>query len=204
MPPGEVSLKPGRRAGLCCPRRPMEELGCPRRFHTPEIIDSNPIGATFDQGSVTMRDVTLVSGPPCGGKSTYVNEHAGEGDLIVCLDALAQAAGSPFEHDHSLAHFAAARARWSELLDEVAAADDARAWVIRCAPLPAERVELARRVRADRTLVLLPPLEEALRRARVGRHPKIKGSIHWWYRRYEPGPGDTLLTAHHLGSRNWG
>lgn len=88
-----------------------------------------------------MRDVMLVTGPPCGGKSTYVDEHAGEGDLIVCLDLLARAAGSPFEHDHNPAHFDAARARWSELLDEVAADDDAHAWVIRCAPLPAERVE---------------------------------------------------------------
>lgn len=32
----------------------------------------------------------------------------------------------------------------------------------------------------------------------------IKGSIRWWYRRYEPAPGDTLITNYQRSSRNWG
>lgn len=44
--------------------------------------------------------VTLVIGPPCAGKTSYVSEHAQPGDLIVDTDALAQALGSPAAHGH--------------------------------------------------------------------------------------------------------
>lgn len=39
--------------------------------------------------------VTVVTGPPCAGKSTYVREHAGQGDVVVDLDAIAQSLGYP-------------------------------------------------------------------------------------------------------------
>lgn len=35
--------------------------------------------------------IVIVTGPPCGGKSTYVRENAQDGDLIVDQDALALA-----------------------------------------------------------------------------------------------------------------
>ena len=43
--------------------------------------------------------ITIVLGPPCGGKSTYVAEQAQSGDVVVDYDALAQALGSPTPHD---------------------------------------------------------------------------------------------------------
>lgn len=44
--------------------------------------------------------LTVVTGPPCSGKSTHVREHAKPGDIIVDFDLLAQALGSPDTHDH--------------------------------------------------------------------------------------------------------
>lgn len=48
----------------------------------------------------TPTEVTLVTGPPASGKTTYVQTHAQPGDLVVDLDAIAQALGSPDTHDH--------------------------------------------------------------------------------------------------------
>lgn len=45
---------------------------------------------------MTMR-VRVVTGPPCSGKSTYVDEHANRGDLVIDLDRIAYAVGYPAE-----------------------------------------------------------------------------------------------------------
>ena len=37
----------------------------------------------------------VVTGPPCSGKTTYVNEHREPGDVIIDFDAMAQAFGAP-------------------------------------------------------------------------------------------------------------
>lgn len=44
--------------------------------------------------------LTVVTGPPCSGKSTYVREHAQPGDVVIDFDLLCQALGSPNPHDH--------------------------------------------------------------------------------------------------------
>ena len=46
---------------------------------------------------------TVVTGPPCGGKSTHVREHAKPGDLIVDLDliALALSHNQTRTHEHT-------------------------------------------------------------------------------------------------------
>lgn len=44
--------------------------------------------------------LTVVTGPPCSGKTTYVREHAQPGDIVVDFDTLAVALGSPDSHEH--------------------------------------------------------------------------------------------------------
>lgn len=66
--------------------------------------------------------ITLVVGPPTGGKSTWVRDHAQPGDVIVDFDTIAQTLGSPVTHDHPdhivaitlEAHQAALRAIWRD------------------------------------------------------------------------------------------
>lgn len=44
--------------------------------------------------------LTVITGPPCSGKSTYAREQLKPGDILIDFDTLAQALGSPTPHDH--------------------------------------------------------------------------------------------------------
>lgn len=45
--------------------------------------------------------LTVVTGPPCSGKSTYARERHKPGDILIDFDLMAQALGSPVPHEHS-------------------------------------------------------------------------------------------------------
>lgn len=47
--------------------------------------------------------LTVITGPPCSGKTTYIREHAQPGDVRIDFDELAQALGSPVTHGHAAA-----------------------------------------------------------------------------------------------------
>ena len=44
--------------------------------------------------------LTVISGPPCSGKSTYARQHYQPGDIIIDFDRIAQAFGSPVVCGH--------------------------------------------------------------------------------------------------------
>lgn len=46
-----------------------------------------------------MAEITVVMGPPASGKSTYVQEHKDDGDVVIDFDLMAQALGSESPHD---------------------------------------------------------------------------------------------------------
>jgi predicted kinase len=151
-----------------------------------------------------MRVVTLVTGPPCAGKSRLVTERAGRGDVIACHDREARRAGSRRRHEHTQAHRNAAALTWQALVDDIAAAAEVSAWVIRCAPTGDERQQLAEHLRATCVLVLMPPIDVALHRAEVDRRSRRTfGLIRGWYDRYSAAPCDTLITAEPRVSRAW-
>lgn len=141
-----------------------------------------------------MRDVTLVTGPPCAGKTTWVAAHAPTGALIVDWDQLAIEAGSLVAHDHAPHHRAAATTRRAELEQHIADMTDGTAYVIRTAARPAERAQLAARLGA--TLEIIDPgVQVCLDRARLaGRDPDVDAAILRWYgiqwgaRCYDPQP----------------
>ena len=43
--------------------------------------------------------LTVVVGPPCAGKSTYIRRMARSGDVLIDYDALARALGSDRAHE---------------------------------------------------------------------------------------------------------
>lgn len=130
---------------------------------------------------LTPTTVTLVCGPPCSGKTTYVRERAEPGDLVVDWDALAQALGSPHPHDHP-----------SVLVPFIAEARDAvvarlerrhnvdRVWIIATAPRAADRARLA--PDGARVVLLATAEDECVRRARHDGRPAgtIEAVETWW------------------------
>lgn len=141
-----------------------------------------------------MRDVTLVIGPPCAGKTSWVADHRQPGDLVIDWDHLAIEAGSPVGHDHSAQYRAAATARRTELEQHVATMSDGRAFVIRTAARPTEQAQIAARLDAH-IEVIDPGVQTCLARAALdGRHPDVDAAILRWYglqwgaRCYDPLP----------------
>ncbi len=121
---------------------------------------------------------TVVTGPPCGGKSTHVREHAKPGDLIVDLDliALALSHNQTPTHEHTAeASHLAIGARFGVLAripDVLGSANvwlidtkpTRRAWqdyraagavVVTCDPGYAVCVERAKRERPARWLAII-------------------------------------------------
>lgn len=137
-----------------------------------------------------MGKVTLVCGPPCSGKSTWVREHAKPGDLVVDFDEIAHKLGSPSRHDHPPR--VRNKVRLIRAMQEsTAARHPGDAWIIRTLPDGADRRAVAQRLNA-RTVVLAPPVEDGLARARAdGRPAWTAQAIRDWWDRYTPdGQGD--------------
>jgi hypothetical protein len=109
-----------------------------------------------------MRRVTLVCGPSCAGKSTYVADHADPGDLILDQDEIGNAA-------------------MRRGLAQVAAMDTGTAWVIRCCPGPDQRAALAQQIRADEIVLLLPSEADLIARATHRPNPRryIQAVRYW-------------------------
>lgn len=133
--------------------------------------------------------VTLVTGPPAAGKSTWVRERAARGDLVVDLDEIAGG------HDRTPAQTRAALAE-AQRRESAAASHSGDAWVIRCAADPAKRAELAASVGATRTVVLATDAGTAKARAAATRRPASwPFLIDAWWAAYEPAAGDEVVQS---------
>jgi 5-methylcytosine-specific restriction endonuclease McrA len=127
--------------------------------------------------------ITLVCGPPCSGKTTWVHEHAEPGDLVLDWDALAQALGSPhpWQHPPALRPFIA-EARDAALARLDRAHNLSAAWIIATAPRQADRDRLAP---GASVVLLATPEDECVRRARRdGRPADTIEAIEAWWRTY--------------------
>lgn len=110
--------------------------------------------------------ITLVEGPPCSGKSTYVKQHMQSGDVVVDYDALAVALGSPHTHDHPRTLWPFILQARDAVLDRMTRANPApRAWIIRCEPTAMDRQM------ATDTVVLDVDADTCKARARANQRP---------------------------------
>ena len=88
----------------------------------------------------TKGEVVIVSGPPCGGKTTYVREHAKPADLIIDLDDIAEALSPEWERRWNKPLLEKAiRVRNAMLGSLVHRPAGSRSWFIVSAPTYAER-----------------------------------------------------------------
>lgn len=134
--------------------------------------------------------LTVVAGPPCAGKTTYVQQHAQPGDLTVDYDAIAVALGSTDSHDHppSLRPFIC-EARDAALARLTRPHDAGHTWLITGAPTPAERHGY---LGATVVLLATPPDLCKTRATASNRPPRWHALIDEWWTRYFPHPADTV------------
>jgi predicted kinase len=118
----------------------------------------------------------LVAGPPCGGKTTFVAEHAAADQSIVDFDDIVEGLGQPrYEADPEIAE--QARRIW---VASVPQAD----WVIWTAPRRRERGRFRSQYQAQ-VIVVMASMAECLKRAE-DRPPIWREHIRAWFAAWEP------------------
>jgi 5-methylcytosine-specific restriction endonuclease McrA len=124
--------------------------------------------------------LTVITGPPCSGKSTYLTRHAAPGDILIDFDVIARAIGSPslFDHPDPI--------RWVTIAARRAAIEaalrqhdrGARVWIVQTS---ISRPDMRRYVDAGAEIVTLSADKETLRaRARAERPARWLELIEAW------------------------
>lgn len=152
-----------------------------------------------------MRQVVLIAGPPCSGKTTLAHQLARAGGLVLDRDEIARGLGSPHQWFHDEALTEQAEQIMRREIARIGAAADITAYVVRSVPTPGQRVDLANRLGASTVYLLNPGLAECMRRAHAeGRPHATAAAIRTWYRRYRPSGLDTTPGAAPIStSRAW-
>lgn len=131
--------------------------------------------------------VTVVAGPPCAGKNTWVEQHRQPGDVVVDFDQIMAAmSGRPLrEHDVRLR--GAVNDERDHQIRQLLASGK-RGWIIATAPKARQRHTWHCNV-----VLLLPSQAVAMRRAAVERPEAWRTYVQRWYADYEPDDRDTLI-----------
>ena len=149
--------------------------------------------------------IHVVTGPPCAGKSTYIREHAADGDVLVDYDAIAQAFGRKEPHSAwrglSDPHIAAFIARRAVVEWAVENAADVESWVIHTNPLP-EDMDTYEQAGAE-IIELDTDMETCLQRAEAdGRPPGTDDAIREWFEKHPTAPKGAFFMPAKGGQMN--
>lgn len=132
--------------------------------------------------------IQIVTGPPCGGKSTYVQERAQPGDIIVDMDVIALALTTPGTEPFTYTirvRQVAERARSAAVQEALSVAQGERyqnVYIIHTDPTPDQRAYY--RAMGGRIIECDPGKEVCLERMKLRpkeNHDIAKRFIHEYY-----------------------
>ena len=127
----------------------------------------------------------VVTGPPAGGKSTWIQAHATPRDIVIDMDRIASALtgpGAPGWNQDAIVQRVAQRARFAAIDEAVKHLDDVDVYLIHTMPGPKA---LARYRRLRARIVVVDPGEDTVR-ARVAamRSTGMDRVVTRWYGQY--------------------
>ncbi|MEP2103079.1 MAG: HNH endonuclease [Parasphingorhabdus sp.] len=148
--------------------------------------------------------VTIVTGPPGSGKSSYVNDHAGDSDCVICFD---QIAANLFKSDGQRVHQMLSGPQVKAVLQErnkaigrlmTSATNYSKAWIIVSDAQSERRRWWSETLGADVVVMLTPASvckaritkDEANGERRPGNSEAIVDQ--WWWN-YTPWSGDQVV-----------
>ena len=127
--------------------------------------------------------IHVIIGPPCSGKSTYVDAHAKRGDVRVDFDRIAQALGSDTPHDAPDAIKQVAFSARQSAID-TSISKDFEAWVIHTSPSKAQ-MDAYERAGADFHVMDTDERTCIERAAHDHRPARTIGEIHRWFSEHD-------------------
>ena len=140
-------------------------------------------------------ELTIVAGAPASGKSTYVNQHARPGDLIVDADREADRLGIDRYTNVWADRVRLMKAR-NDRLRELATSKASRAWFTALLSKPEQRAHFVKLLRPKEVIVLLPTKQECFRRitaSRKGYDIIMRKAAHRWFSQYGPRSNGTVI-----------
>lgn len=134
--------------------------------------------------------ITVLWGPPCSGKSTYIAQRARPGDVIIDLDRIALALTTDTTHHHEYGEpirVIAQAARRAAIDAALADHGPGDLWVIDSGATHRKRAWW--RTRHHATVIELDtPLEVCLERARAERPAWGERRVREWFDKFAPTP----------------
>ncbi|QUT07933.1 HNH endonuclease [Sphingobium phenoxybenzoativorans] len=125
---------------------------------------------------------TIVAGPPCSGKTTYVSKHSRPGDTVIDLDSIMMKLQPGYRHWSDGLHQSllnsAIRAR-NAMLGNLCRETKGQAWFIVSAPSEAERRWWQTKLGGE-VLLLHPGVDECKRRAAARGTPRAVAGVDAW------------------------
>lgn len=146
--------------------------------------------------------LTIVCGPPASGKTTYVETHKGDRDIVFDLDAIALKLHgkrvSLLDKDRMLDCIKHRNQGLADLMWAKAKGSYDRAWLIVAEPAAHKRQWWADKVKPDQMVILETPAAECVARAKAdtgaARASTVEASIRKWWTTYTRRPGEIVVT----------